>query len=124
MKILELFNKECKHEKFSADKEMGYCPDCGELIENQWYIMRCNCCGVKQKALYKRGKIVSADKFCSNCGARDFKAERIDKINFIDINYAVVIKNVISSEHTNYTQCWVETTETSNYKPRLLTQSR
>ena len=123
MKFTELFNKECKHDKFSVEKEIGYCPDCGELIENQWYIMRCSCCGVKHKAIYKRGKIQSVDKFCNNCGGNDFTAERIEKINFIDINYAVLVKTIISSENNNFTQCWVDSTETPSCKPRLLTQS-
>ena len=40
MNLLELFkkNKECKHAKVTPDKDICYCPDCGELIENQWYI--------------------------------------------------------------------------------------
>jgi len=121
---MELFNRECKHEKFPADRDIGYCPDCGELIENQWFITRCACCGVKHKAIYKQGKVVPVDKFCENCGSKEFVAERINKINFIDINYAVVVKTVISNEVQSFTQSWVDSTETSNYKPRLLPQFR
>ena len=121
---MELFNSQCKHDKFSADRDIGYCPDCGELIENQWYILRCQCCGVKHRAICKQGKIIPADKFCENCGSKEFVAERIDKINFIDINYAVLVKTVISNEIQNYTQSWVDSTETLNYKPRLLPQFR
>ena len=118
------FNHECRHEKFSADREVGYCPDCGELIENQWYIMRCSCCGVKHRAIVKHGKIVPLEKFCENCGGREFVAERIDKINFIDINYAVLVKAVVTNDVQPFTQSWVDVTETSNYKPRLLPQYR
>lgn len=121
---MELFNRECKHEKFPTDKDIGYCPDCGELIENQWFITRCACCGVKHKAIYRHGKVISVDKFCQNCGSKEFVAERIDKINFIDINYAVVVKTVISNEVQSFTQSWVDSTETSSCKPRLLPQFR
>ena len=126
MNIMEFFNfnHECRHEKFSADREVGYCPDCGELIENQWYIMRCSCCGVKHRAIVKHGKIVPLEKFCENCGGREFVAERIDKINFIDINYAVLVKAVVTNDVQPFTQSWVDVTETSNYKPRLLPQYR
>lgn len=124
MNIMEFlnFHTECKHEKFSADRDIGYCPDCGELIENQWYIMRCACCGVKHRAIVKHGKIVPLDKFCDNCGGKEFVAERVDKINFIDINYAVLVKAVVTNDVQPFTQSWVDVTETQNYKPQLLPQ--
>ena len=116
------FNHECRHEKVSAEKDICYCPDCGELIENQWYIMRCTCCGVKHKCIVRHGKIVPVDKFCENCGGREFVAERVDKINFIDINYAVLVKTVVTNEVQPFTQSWVDATETQNYRPQLLPQ--
>lgn len=116
------FHTECKHERFSADRDIGYCPDCGELIENQWYIMRCACCGVKHRAIVRNGKIVPLDKFCDNCGGKEFVAERVDKINFIDINYAVLVKAVVTNDVQPFTQSWVDFTETQNYKPQLLPQ--
>ena len=124
MNIMEFlnFHTECKHEKFSADRDIGYCPDCGELIENQWYIMRCACCGVKHRAIVRHGKIVPLDKFCDNCGGKEFVAERVDKINFIDINYAVLVKAVVTNDVQPFTQSWVDVTETQNYKPQLLPQ--
>ncbi len=124
MIFFEFFKHECKHEKFPADKDIGYCPDCGELIENQWFLMRCACCGVKHKAVYKNGKIVPLDKFCDNCGSKDFVVERVDKINFIDISYAVLIRTVITNRIKEFTQSWVDSKETSGYKPRLLQQFR
>ena len=124
MKITELFNKECKHERFSADKDIGYCPDCGELIENQWYMVRCACCGVKHKAIVKNGKIISLDKFCENCGSKEFVVERLNKINFIDINYAVLVKTVLDNKFQAYTQVWTDIKETQNCRPQLLVQNR
>lgn len=120
---MEFFKKECKHEKFPPDKEIGYCPDCGELIENQWYIVRCACCGVKEKAIIKKGNIIPEEKFCHNCGAHEFVVERIDKINFVDIHYAVLVKTVITNSIKSFTQSWAEAKETSNCKPKLLQQS-
>ena len=50
--------------------------------------------------------------------------ERINKINFIDISYAVLVKAIVNHRFTNSTQSWVETDfRTSNYRPRLLQQS-
>ena len=122
MNLMEFFKTECKHEHVPADRDFGYCPDCGELIENQWFIVRCACCGVKHKAIYKNGKVVPLEKFCDNCGSREFVVERIDKINFIDINYAVLVKTVISNDLQPFTQTWVDIKETSNYRPKLLQQ--
>lgn len=117
-------NHECKHDKFPPDKDVGYCPDCGELIENQWFIMRCSCCGVKHKAVLKNGEIISAEKFCHNCGSKSFVAEKVDKINFIDISYAVLVKTVIMREDFEFTQSWAEARETSSCTRRLLQQFR
>ena len=61
-------------------------------------------------------------KFCENCGGNEFVAERVDKINFIDINYAVLVKAVVTNDVQPYTQSWVDVTETTNYKPQLLPQ--
>lgn len=126
MMIMEFFKKsrQCKHENFPPEKEIGYCPDCGELIENQWFIVRCACCGVKHKAVLKNGEIISAEKFCHNCGSKSFVAEKVDKINFIDISYAVLVKTVIMREDFEFTQSWAEARETSNYTHRLLQQFR
>ncbi len=126
MMIMEFFKKsrQCKHENFPPEKEIGYCPDCGELIENQWFIVRCACCGVKHKAVLKNGEIISAEKFCHNCGSKSFVAEKVDKINFIDISYAVLVKTVIMREDFEFTQSWAEARETSSCTRRLLQQFR
>lgn len=120
MILLEFFkrNKECKHQKVTPDKDAAYCPDCGELIENRWYITRCSCCGVKLKAIIKNGQIVPAEHFCHNCGAHRFTAERVDKINFIDINYAVLLKVVIKPYFDEVTQSWIERSVST--APKLL----
>ena len=126
MMIMEFFKKsrQCKHENFPPEKEIGYCPDCGELIENQWFIVRCACCGVKHKAVLKNGEIISAEKFCHNCGSKSFVAEKVDKINFIDISYAVLVKTVIMREDFEFTQSWAEARETSNCTRKRLQQFR
>ena len=127
MTILELFkfNRVCQHSKVRPDVEFAYCPDCGELVENQWYLVRCACCGVKIKGIMKNGEIIPEKNFCHNCGTRDYVIERINKINFIDISYAVLVKAVVTQNYTNFTQSWVENDfRTSNYRPRLLQEFR
>lgn len=127
MTILELFkfNRVCQHSKVRPDVEFGYCPDCGELVENQWYLVRCACCGVKIKGIIKNSEIIPEKNFCHNCGTRDYVIERINKINFIDISYAVLVKAVVTHNYTNFTQSWVENDfRTSNYRPRLLQEFR
>ena len=109
--IIELlnFNKVCKHDKVSIDADFSYCPDCGELIENQWYIARCATCGIKLKAFVnKHGEIVAQDKFCHNCGSKGYIIERLNKLNFIDIQYAVLVKAVITKEQMDFTQSWID----------------
>ena len=123
MTIMELFkfNKTCEHSKVCPEVDFAYCPDCGELIENRWFLIRCACCGVKLRGVIKNGKIIPEKRFCHNCGCKDYILERINTINFIDISYAVLVKSVVQTNAERFTQSWVETDfRTSNYKPRLL----
>lgn len=115
MFITELIKKslrrQCMHEKITPEQEQGYCPDCGKLIKNEWYITRCSCCGVKMKAISKNDIIMPQNHYCSNCGSKEFSVEKVNKINFVDINFAVLIKKEVSDKKKNYsTQFWQENT--------------
>ena len=113
--------KVCRHESITPDMESGYCPDCGKYIKNEWYVARCGCCGVKLKTVSIKGEIRPQHQFCSNCGSKEFITEKLNKINFIDINFAVLRKQ----EEENYvqipnaTQYWQEKT---SLPPKLLVQ--
>ena len=110
MFLMEFFNRNrtCSHSRVRPDVEFAYCPDCGELVENQWFIVRCACCGVKLPGIIKNGEIIPEKKYCHNCGNHNFVIEKIDKINFIDIRYAVLIKAVVNSNIKAYTQSWTD----------------
>ena len=84
MKWSDLFNlnKKCTHPKVPIEDDIGYCPDCGELVENHWYITRCSCCGVKQRATIRDGEVVPEEGFCHNCGSRAYQVEEIEKRNY------------------------------------------
>ena len=113
MFLTNLFNfkKSCSHDKIHPNMEFGYCPDCGKLIRNDWYITRCACCGVKLRAVNKNGKIVPQDNFCTNCGSNEYEVEKLPKINFVDINFAVLLKTEVEEEKkVSTTQCWQERT--------------
>ncbi len=122
MILLDYFrrNNVCRHDKITPDKDVAYCPDCGELIENRWYITRCACCGVKLKSIIKNGEVIPEEHYCHNCGFRSFIVERVNKINFIDINYAVLVKAVIKPEVDEIMQSWCEAKELCN--PKLIGQ--
>ena len=116
------FKRKCLHERVSPEKECAYCPDCGKLIINEWYITRCSCCGVKLKTMIKNGHVVPQFHYCSNCGGKDYSIEKLESINFIDINFAALVKKV--AEDNSYhgattTQCWQERTPV---QPKLLVQ--
>lgn len=113
-------NKKCQHEKVYPDIEQAYCPDCGQLIKNEWFITRCACCGVKLKTVQRADKIEPLYHYCTNCGSADYNIEKLKKINFIDINFAVLQKRVVESvQQTFTTQCWQEKTDE---QPKLLVQ--
>jgi len=113
MFFMEFFRQhnKCQHNHITPDMECGYCPDCGEFVQNEWYIVRCSCCGVKRKAMLRNGEVVSQEAFCHNCGEKEVIVEKLPAINFIDIQFAVLVKRIIKSEVvTNFTQCWEEKT--------------
>jgi len=113
MFFMEFFRKHntCQHNHITPDMECGYCPDCGEFIQNEWYIVRCSCCGVKRKAMLRNGEVVAQEAFCHNCGGKEVIVEKLPAINFIDIQFAVLVKRIIKSEVvSNFTQCWEEKT--------------
>ncbi len=100
--------KECTHPKVTPDKDSCYCPDCGKYIENKWYLTRCSCCNIKRKSIIKFGTILPETRYCPNCGAEHFHIEPVKNINFIDINFAVLVKEVNEELSKNRSQSWLE----------------
>ena len=101
-------NQDCFHLKITPDVFAGYCPDCGQYIENHWFITRCGCCGIKQRTKIANGEITAETNFCKNCGNNSFVVEKLSKINFIDINYAIVIKHIVKNVKQSFVQTWVD----------------
>ena len=122
----EIFNlnKKCLHTQVPLDTDIGYCPDCGELIENHWYITRCKCCGMKERATIRNGEVVPEEGFCHNCGSKAYIVEEIATIDCININYAIVMRKVVDNEIKEYTQSWFDAMQTSGYIPKQLQQFR
>ncbi len=100
--------KECTHSKVTPDKEACYCPDCGKYIENKWYLTRCSCCNVKRRSVIKFSEILPETKFCPNCGAAQYYVQPLNSINFIDINFAVLVKEINQELSKNRSQSWME----------------
>lgn len=114
------FTKECSHDRVPIEQDYYYCPDCGELIENQWYLVRCASCGLKEIATVKNGRVIPFDNYCHNCGSQSYTVERLEKIDCININYAVLVRAVVRDETQEYSQSWVEAIQTSFDRPKLL----
>lgn len=115
------FKKSCSHDKVPPNIDEGYCPDCGKLVRNEWYITRCACCGVKLKTVIKSGNIIPQYNYCSNCGGQEYIVEKLEGINFIDINFAVLVKKEVDDvcQKVSTSSCWEEKTI---LKPKLLEQ--
>lgn len=108
--------KKCTHSKVLPSQDSGYCPDCGKYVENKWYMTRCSCCNVKRKTIIKFDKITPETKFCPNCGSECFYIEEVKSINFIDINFAVLVKEINEKLSINRTQTWLERENTEPIK--------
>ncbi len=109
MTIFSLLKKQCTHDKMGFNVECGYCPDCGAYVENRWFIVRCACCGVKRISYSRGNEVMPVSCFCSNCGDSVYYVEEVKKLNFVDINYATVLKITPKSVKFNFSQSWVQT---------------
>lgn len=121
MQWSEIFSlhKKCQHNKVPIGQDIAYCPDCGELIENHWYITRCACCGLKERATIRNGEVVPEEHYCQNCGSKKYIVEEIKKIDCININYAIIVREVVKNDITEYTQSWIDAIQTSCDIPKL-----
>ncbi len=106
-------NKKCNHKKALINTNEGYCPDCGEYLVKNYYILRCASCNVKREAKLFWGEIVPKEKYCTNCGTKEYYIEKLDKISFIDAQYAIYLKEIAKEIKNAYpeTQIWVEENE-------------
>lgn len=111
---------ECKHNRVSVDTDEAYCPDCGALIKNKWYLVRCSCCNIKRTGHSEYNEIKPDTKYCPNCGGSDFYIQELEKVNFIDIHYAVHRKEVIEQKMHSTHQIWIEQGEQLIEEKKLL----
>ena len=100
----------CTHKNALINTNEGYCPDCGQYLVKNYYIVRCASCDIKREAKLYWGEIVPKNKFCSNCGTSEYYIEKLDKINFIDAQFAIYIKEIAEEikNQSPETQIWVE----------------
>lgn len=108
-KILKNKTK-CSHKNALINSDEGYCPDCGQYLVKNYYIVRCAKCDIKREGKLSWGEILPLEKYCSNCGSNDYYIEQIDKVNFIDAKYAIYLKEIASEYHTLHpeVQVWVD----------------
>ena len=85
----------CTHEKVNILAQSSYCPDCGLLIQNKWYLCRCACCGITRKTTLLFNNVIPQEKYCTNCGSKEFVIEEVKDINFVDIHFAVLKKEAV-----------------------------
>ncbi len=111
--------QECQHTSVPIDVDEGYCPDCGELIQNKWFLVRCTCCNIKRTAHTKYNKIEPDTKFCHNCGSTEFYIEELEKVNFTDVHYAIFKQVIIPQIKSTTRQIWIEK-ENSQLEERKL----
>lgn len=113
--VLDLFLRKsaCAHTHALIGSNEGYCPDCGAYVKKYFYIVRCSCCEVKREAKIYFGEVFPKEKFCTNCGSREFYVEKLDTITFIDIPYAIHTKEIVSIEQLELAraQIWVDNEE-------------
>ena len=110
--LLKLIKNQCKcsHKHALLYQNEGYCPDCGQFLIKNYYLLRCARCDIKREAKLIWGEIVPKDKFCSNCGSEEYYIEKIDTVNFVDAHYAIYLKEIADKMHDIHpeTQIWVE----------------
>ena len=114
------YKRECQHNNVPIDVEEAYCPDCGAYVQNKWFLVRCSCCNIKRSSHSKYNEIIPDAKFCQNCGSTEFYVEELEKVNFIDVHYAVHKKIVVNQEGMTTRQVWIEQEEFQLEEKRLI----
>ncbi len=123
--ILYLFSivtngSKCRHTNALLNADEGYCPDCGVYLKKYYYVLRCSCCSHKREAARasfgKTDEIVPVSKFCPVCGGAEFYIEKYEKLNIVDINYAIEVKEEFDILNSPYcgestTKVWVESND-------------
>ncbi|EKE03999.1 MAG: hypothetical protein ACD_20C00121G0003 [uncultured bacterium] len=112
----------CRHEKITPTSIGKFCPDCGKEVFISWVILRCKGCSSRRQASPQFETIIPIEKFCSKCGERNYSIEKKSKLEFYEINYAVLIKEEFNDELIdNKTQVWIEENSWSNFiQPKLI----
>lgn len=100
----------CSHRNALLNSNSGYCPDCGQYLVKNYYLVRCSRCDIKREAKLYWGEIVPKDKYCANCGSEEYYIEQLDKVSFIDAKYAIYLKEIANEYQTLHpeTQVWVD----------------
>ena len=100
----------CTHKNALLNSNEGYCPDCGEYLVKNYYLVRCSRCDIKREAKLFWGEITPLNKFCENCGSSEYYIEQLDKINFVDAKYAIFIKEIANEYQTLHPEVtvWVD----------------
>lgn len=100
----------CQHDKITPQTIWNYCPDCGKEISIKWFILRCNSCSSKRSSRLYLNALAPVEKYCSKCGCSEYYIEKKEKLDFFDLNYAVMTKEEIDnlSKSCGITQIWVE----------------
>ena len=122
----------CKHSRALLNSNEGYCPDCGVYLKKYYYVLRCKCCAHKREAARtvfgKHNEIIPVSKFCPVCGGEEFCIEKYEKLNLVDINYAIEVKEIFNiNDHLassmSCTKVWVETpddtSDTTDHHPQI-----
>ncbi len=111
--LLKMLNlQSCTHPNVETNCVFSYCPDCGKLIHINWYIVRCSCCGKRRLGIIKNGKIIPVARFCTNCGTEEYIIEKLDNINYFNMNYAIAKKEEEKTPlHRAITETWVDEEE-------------
>lgn len=110
----------CTHKNALLYTNEGYCPDCGEYLVKNYYIVRCSRCDIKRQAKLSFGEIVPLNKYCCNCGSKEYYIEKLDKVNFIDANYAIYLKEIADNIKILHpeAQVWVE--DENNFEDKII----
>lgn len=106
--VKEIFKCRHKNALLSGGNE-GYCPDCGKYVKKAYYIIRCDCCGIKRSAKKSFDEIAPTEKFCTNCGSKEYIVEKYERLNLVDINYAIETKETVEEKGPiNELEIWVD----------------
>ena len=96
---------QCQHKRAQAVVGKTYCPDCGQGVVYEWWLLRCTGCQRYRKASWVVGMPWLEQYFCIECGHHACRIERYTEPPLYHLDHVLIYSKTVPQA------LWVTKTE-------------